>query len=253
VVGKTASDFVITAKCTFFQTLPDPGLEDWISGNDPTNRGVYGTSGVAIAIVQESSIAENSVPDLLVSGAPADFTGYYPGYSDAAFRDAQYWAWIVLKDHSRNNAGTVKLRSADPRDTPIINFNSFDTGVTNDDADEKDLQAVYEAVEFSRKALADLSPLNGSFTEVWPGPNVTTEAQVKKFIKDEAWCHHASCTCPVGADDDPMAVLDSNFRVRGVQSLRVVDTSVFPRIPGFYIALPVYMTIEKDVIINGVV
>jgi choline dehydrogenase len=253
IVGKTATDFVITAKCTFLKTLPDPCLEQWIQGTDPTTKGTYGTNGIAIAIVKESSVAENGVPDLLISGAPAYFTGYYPGYSDIALSDARHWAWIVLKAHSRNNAGTVELRSTDPRDTPIINFNSFDTGVTTNDADEKDLQAVYEAMEYARQAFADLIPLDGSFTEVWPGPSVTTEAEIKEFIKDEAWGHHASCTCPIGADDDPMAVLDSNFRVRGVQSLRVVDASVFPKIPGFYVALPIYMISEKaaDVIING--
>ena len=50
-----------------------------------------------------------------------------------------------------------------------------------------------------------------------------------------------------------MAVLDSNFKVRGVDGLRVVDASVFPKIPGYYIAVPIYMISEKaaDVIING--
>lgn len=254
VVGKTATDFFITSKCTFMRTLPDPCLEQWINGIDPTTKGTYATNGIAIAIIKESSVAEDGVPDLLISGAPAYFTGYYPGYSDFALSDARHWAWIVLKAHSHNNDGTVELRSTDPRDTPIINFNSFDTGVTADDADEKDLQAVYEAMEYSRQAFSDLIPLDGSFTEVWPGPNVTTEAEMKDFIKDEAWGHHASCTCPIGADDDAMAVLDSNFRVRGVQGLRVVDASVFPKIPGFYIALPIYMISEKaaDVIINDV-
>ncbi|RFU33001.1 hypothetical protein B7463_g3332, partial [Scytalidium lignicola] len=254
VVGKTPTDFFITTKCTFMRTLPDPCLDQWINGIDPTTKGTYGTNGIAIAIVKKSSVAEGGVPDILVSGAPAYFTGYYPGYSDFALSDARHWAWIVLKAHSRNNAGTVQLRSADPRDMPIINFNSFDTGVTTDDADDKDLQAVYEAMEYARKAFSDLIPLDGSFTEVWPGPNVTTEAEMKNFIKDEAWGHHASCTCPIGADDDPMAVLDSNFRARGVQGLRVVDASAFPKIPGFYIALPIYMISEKaaDVIISGV-
>ena len=52
------------------------------------------------------------------------------------------------------------------------------------------------------------------------------------WVQKEAWGHHASCTWPIGADSDRMAVLDSNFRLRGVDSLRVVDASVFPRIPG---------------------
>lgn len=97
----------------------------------------------------------------------------------------------MLKAHSRNNAGTVTLRSADPQDMPSINFNYFDTGVTADGADDKDLQAVYEAMQFSRQMFDDLVPLQGDFEEVWPGPNVTTEEGMKEFIKKEAWGHHA--------------------------------------------------------------
>ena len=49
-----------------------------------------------------------------------------------------------------------------------------------------------------------------------------------------------------------MAVLDSSFRVRGVQGLRVVDASVFPRVPGTFTAVPTYLVAEKaaDVILN---
>jgi choline dehydrogenase len=133
---------------------------------------------------------------------------------------------------------------------PLINFNSFDTGVTADGAADKDVQAVVEGMEFSRKIFKSLVPLSGSFTEVWPGANVTG-AGLTEFVKNEAWGHHASCTCPIGNDSDAMAVLDSNFKVRGVDSLRVVDASVFPKIPGFYLAVPVYMISEKasDVIL----
>jgi choline dehydrogenase len=127
---------------------------------------------------------------------------------------------------------------------PIINFNSFDTEVTANGAADKDLEAVYEGMEFSRKILSSLIPLSGGFEEVWPGPSVQGN-RLRQFIKNEAWGHPASCTCPIGADDDPMAVLDSSFRVRGVDGLRVVDASVFPKIPGFYIAVPIYMISEK--------
>ncbi|KAJ5675771.1 CAZyme family AA3 [Penicillium macrosclerotiorum] len=242
LVGKSPTDFVLTSKCTFMYTLPDPCLEQW--ENDPLFRGTYGTNGIAIAIIRKSSTAEDE-PDLLISGAPANFPGYYPNYSYEGLKDAQHWTWITLKSRSRNNAGTVELRSTDPRDMPIINFNSFDTGVTTDDADEKDLQAVYEAMEFSRTIFDDLIPLDGGFEEVWPGPNVTTESELKDFIKREAWGHHACCTAPIGEDGDSKAVLDSDFRVRGVEGLRVVDASVFPKIPGYYIALPIYMISEK--------
>ncbi|KAG5290869.1 glucose-methanol-choline oxidoreductase [Histoplasma capsulatum var. duboisii H88] len=137
---------------------------------------------------------------------------------------------------------------------PEINFNSFDAGVTTDGADEKDLQAVVEAVQFSREIFKSVVPIEGSFKEVWPGPERANDTEsLKDFIKKEAWGHHASCTCPIGADNDPMAVLDSNFRVRGVEGLRVVDASVFPKIPGFYIAVPIYMISEKasDVILQA--
>jgi len=55
---------------------------------------------------------------------------------------------------------------------PLINFQLFDTGITADDADQKDLQAVYEGMEYSRSIFENLIPLDGAFTEVWPGPNV---------------------------------------------------------------------------------
>ena len=64
-------------------------------------------------------------------------------------------------------------------------------------------------------------------------------------MRREAWGHHASCTCRIGASDDPAAVLDSAFRVIGTQNLRVVDASVFPRIPGYFIVTPTYMISEK--------
>ena len=190
-------------------------------------------------------------PDLIIAGAPANFRGYFPGYSTSAFADAHHWVWIVLKAHTRNTAGTVTLRSADPQDVPQINFNYFDTGTTADRADQLDLQAVTEGIQLSRRICSDVIPPQGTFQEVWPETNVSTAAEIQQFIKDEAWGHHASCTCPIGADDDPVAVLDSKFRVRGVQSLRVVDASVFPKIPGFYIAVPIYMIREKaaDVIL----
>ncbi|KAJ5369186.1 Glucose-methanol-choline oxidoreductase [Penicillium cataractarum] len=242
LVGKSPTDFVLTSKCTFLYSLPDPCLEQW--ENDPLFKGTYTTNGIAIAIIRKSSVAEDE-PDLLISGAPANFPGYYPNYSYEGLKDAQHWTWITLKSRSRNNAGTVKLRSTDPRDMPLINFNSFDAGVTANDSDEKDLQAVYEAMQFSRTIFEDLVPLDGGFEEVWPGPNVTTESELKDFIKREAWGHHACCTAPIGEDNDSQAVLDSDFRVRGVDGLRVVDASVFPKIPGYYIALPIYMISEK--------
>jgi choline dehydrogenase len=252
VIGKTDSDFAITSKCTFMETLPDPCLEQYKKGLGPITKGVYATNGIALGVVLKSSVADDE-PDLFISGAPAKFKGYFPGYASDSLADARHWAWIILKAHSRNNAGTVTLKSTDARDMPIINFSSYDSGVNKDEEGDKDLQATYEGFQFARKAFNSLIPLDGDFSEVWPGNNVTNEKQAKQFLKDEAWGHHASCSCSIGADNDPMAVLDSQFRVRGTEGLRVVDASVFPKIPGFYIALPLYMVAEKasDVIIQA--
>lgn len=240
--GKADSDFALTKDCTFLHGSPDPCYDQW--NNNAVFKGVYGSNGIAIGIVKKSSVAEKD-PDLFIAGAPAYFTGYFPGYSNFSLADKRHWVWIVLKAHSRNNAGTVTLKSSDPRDTPLINFNSFDDGVTSDGADAKDLQAVYEGMQLSRKIFDSVIPVDGDFEEVWPGRQTQSEADMKDFIKNEAWGHHACCTAKIGADDDANAVLDSKFRVRGVQGLRVVDASVFPKIPGFYIAVPVYMVSEK--------
>ena len=63
-------------------------------------------------------------------------------------------------------------------------------------------------------------------------------------MRDNAWGHHASCTCAIGPREEG-GVLGSDFRVHGTERLRVVDASVFPRIPGFFIASAVYMIGEK--------
>jgi choline dehydrogenase len=89
-------------------------------------------------------------------------------------------------------------------------------------------------------------------TEVWPGPSCGSDEEIAALIQREAWGHHASCTNPIGPAGDPAAVLDSRFRVHGTTGLRVVDASVFPRIPGFFIVSAVYMVSEKasDVILE---
>jgi choline dehydrogenase len=83
---------------------------------------------------------------------------------------------------------------------------------------------------------------NGVIEEIIAPP---PGSDLHQFVKDNAWGHHASCTCKIGADDDEMAVLDKDFQVRGAKNLRVVDASVFPGIPGLFIISSVYMISEK--------
>jgi len=72
------------------------------------------------------------------------------------------------------------------------------------------------------------------------------------LVRENAWGHHASCTCAIGPREQN-GVVDSNFRVYGTHGLRIVDASVFPRIPGFFIVSSIYMIGEKaaDVILDS--
>jgi len=244
IIHEVQSDFSILKGCTFGADIggqEDPCLTKWKNGS-----GVYTSNGGTVAIVKKSS-EDKEDPDLFIFGLPGAFKGYEPGYSKAITKDKQHFTWAVLKGHTKNTAGDVTLRSADPRDVPEINFRYFDEGSTDEGQDQDDLDSVVAGVQIIRDIAGKtdfLMPF-GKFEEAFPGPEVETPEQIATFVKNEAWGHHASCTCKIGAADDPTAVLDSEFRVRGTSNLRVVDASVFPRIPGFFIVTSIYMISEK--------
>jgi len=180
------------------------------------------------------------VPNLALLGFVGRFRGYYdPARVPQAGRDE--FTWFTLSGHTENRGGTVELRSADPRQTPEINFNYFEDGT---DAEGHDLEALLEGVKMSRR-LAAAGADGPAPGEISPGPDCLTDDELREFIKREAWGHHASCSNRIGRAEDPMAVVDSAFRVHGTKGLRVVDASVFPKIPGLFIVLPVFMIAEK--------
>ncbi|KHN94519.1 Glucose-methanol-choline oxidoreductase [Metarhizium album ARSEF 1941] len=242
VQGRISSGWRFFEGCTF-SDQGDPCLSRW---QHPVlgSRGPYVSDGFAAAMMMRTSRA--SEYDAFVFGGPINFRGYFPGYAYNVTADHDVFTWAILKSHPRNTAGRVALRSADPLDVPDIVYNSFDTGSGDSAAD---VAAIREAIGVARDAfrrqLVDVE-------EMLPGPGVRTTADLDAYIKDTVWGHHASSTCPIGADDDPMAVLDSSFRVRGVRRLRVVDASVYPRIPGTFTAVSTYMVAEKaaDVILS---
>ncbi|KAH8800485.1 hypothetical protein F5884DRAFT_891519 [Xylogone sp. PMI_703] len=243
VVAETTTNFTEAAGCTFLHTPDDPCLKQW--ENNHHDPGYYSSNGLALGLVKKSSVSAPDAADLLISATPSNFQGYFPGYSKVASADSKHLSFLILKAHSRNSAGTVTLLSDDPQDTPNIHFRSFQDGGA------EDLQAVYEALQFTRQILGNLTTFDDTFTEVLPGTSVQTIEDLKTFIKNEAWGHHACCTAKIGADNDNMAVLDSKFRVRNTTGLRVVDASAFPQIPGYFIVTAIYMISEKaaDVII----
>jgi choline dehydrogenase len=208
--------------------------------------GVYTTSGAVLSVILSSSPGRPS-PDLFCYAIIADFFGYFPGYSKLLPENPNCLTWVVLKGHTNNTAGEVTLRSADPRDPPLVNFRYFDEG---NDADDSDLKSVVAGVGFVRRLAEGLSRRGMTATEERPGASVRTDAEIEQYVRDNAWGHHASCTCPIGPLETG-GVLSTDFKVHKTQGLRVVDASVFPRVPGLFIVSAVYMIGEKaaDVII----
>jgi choline dehydrogenase len=245
------NNFEIVNGCEYDGASNDLCFQQWVNNpNGPTAaRGIYASNGLAAGMAVNSKAASTPDIDLYIFGGAVNFYGYYPGWPQVAAADHMHWTWYMLKAHSRNTAGTVTLRSADPLDVPVIQFNYFDTGTTTGNADQLDLATLVQGVKTARQALqlyGNYSSLNGTtFTEEKPGPTVQTDTQIEQWVKDFAWGHHACCTAPMGAASDPNAVLDSQMRVRGTTGLRVVDASVFPKIPGIFLQSPIYMMAEK--------
>lgn len=192
------------------------------------------------------SSPDRKVPNLVIFGFTGTFRGYYyPTMVPPSEKDS--FTWFTLSGHTRNTGGAVTLKSANPRDTPEINFNNFEDGT---DAEGQDLEALLHGVKMARKMAANGG--DGAVEgEISPGPEFESDDELRQFIKNETWGHHASCTNKMGPDSDPLAVVDSKFRVHHTKGLRIVDASVFPRIPGLFIVVPIYMIAEKasDVIL----
>jgi choline dehydrogenase len=217
---------------------PDLQFQQWRTG-----KGVYTTNGTVMSFIKRSR-PELPDPDLFLFGLVTDFRGYYPGYSKRIQEARDYFTWAVLKG-STHNKGKVEIRSACPRDVPSIDFRYFDGAGW-----KEDLDAMVHAVEFLLGITKGYGPRIAE--EVAPGKQKHSREDLEEYVRNQAWGHHASCTCKIGKDGDRMAVLDSSFRVRGTKGLRVVDASVFPHIPGLFIVSAIYMIAEKasDVILR---
>jgi choline dehydrogenase-like flavoprotein len=220
----------------------DPAYRDWAERRE----GLYTSNGAVLAAILKSR-AERPLPDLFCFALVGLFGGYFPGYSSLAVTKPNYLTWAILKGHTENRAGEVVLRSADPRDTPLINFHYFEEG---SDKAGADLDSVVAGIRFVRRLTAKLKAEGAIAEEEQPGEGRQSDDELKDYVRTAAWGHHASCSCPIGPRDGG-GVVDGNFRVHGAEGLRVVDASVFPRIPGFFIVSAVYMVAEKaaDVIL----
>ncbi len=138
---------------------------------------------------------------------------------------------VVVKPKSR---GTVRLRSANPADMPLVSPNLLQH--------PDDLRTMLDGQRFFLRAL-QTSPLADRIARIAiPDPaDLGDEAlskHAKRFVKTN---YHPSSTCRMGRADDALAVLDSRLRVRGIDGLRVCDLSAMPNINAGNTAAPAMM------------
>jgi choline dehydrogenase len=134
--------------------------------------------------------------------------------------------------------GSVRLRSADPKQPPAICFNYM--------ASVRDRQDMRDGVRLTREVLAQkaLEPYRGE--EIFPGPGVRSDAEIDAWVRRAVeTCYHPVGTCKMGLPSDALSVVDSELRVHGVESLRIVDASIMPAIVSGNTNAPTIMIAEK--------
>ena len=142
--------------------------------------------------------------------------------------------------------GSIKIKSSNPDVYPEIKFNYLST--------EQEKKEWIEAIHCSRKLIEQpaFDELRGE--ELAPGKDVQTDEEILDFVAREGEsAYHPSCTCKMGHESDPMAVVDSELKVIGIEGLRVVDASVMPYVTNGNLYAPVMMIGEKaaDMIIGN--
>ncbi|MET0430191.1 MAG: choline dehydrogenase [Microvirga sp.] len=134
--------------------------------------------------------------------------------------------------------GNVCLTSADPREHPRIRFNYM--------SHEDDWIEMRACVRLTREIFAQraFDPFRGR--EIQPGAGVTTDEAIDAFIRDKVEsAYHPSGSCRMGSSSDPMAVVDPQTRVIGLEGLRVVDSSIMPSVTTGNLNAPTIMIGEK--------
>jgi len=137
------------------------------------------------------------------------------------------------KPYSR---GTIKVRTPSVQDKPEIIFNYLQR--------QEDIEAYRACVRLTREIIGQ--PAMDAFrgAEIQPGESIQSDEDIDAFVRSAVEsAYHPSCACRMGEDD--LAVVDSETRVRGIDALRVVDSSIFPTIPNGNLNSPTIMLAER--------
>ena len=134
--------------------------------------------------------------------------------------------------------GTVRLGGSDPNDKPIIRFNYM--------SHEDDWRDFRHCIRLTREIFAQKAFDDFAGRELAPGEQSQSDAQLDEYVKEHAESSYHPCgTLKMGDPQDKSAVVDPQCRVIGAQNLRVIDTSIFPRITNGNLNGAAIMTAEK--------
>lgn len=134
--------------------------------------------------------------------------------------------------------GSVTLRSSDPMAEPVIRFNYM--------SHEEDWIKFRHCVRLTREIFGQQAFDEFRGPEIQPGAGVETDEQIDAFLREHLESAYHPCgTCRMGEASDPMAVVDPETRVIGVEGLRVADSSIFPHVTYGNLNAPSIMTGEK--------
>jgi choline dehydrogenase len=134
--------------------------------------------------------------------------------------------------------GWVRLASTRPQDKPRILFNYL--------SHPDDWTEMRACVRLTREIFAQPAFDRYRGREIQPGADVQSDAQVDAFIRAKVEsAYHPSCSCKMGDGADPSAVVDPETRVRGLERLRVVDSSIMPSVTTGNLNAPTIMLAEK--------
>jgi choline dehydrogenase-like flavoprotein len=203
-------------------------LQAWFFGTGPATR----VPGGLHAFIKTRP--ELAVPDIefMFRGAPAQTHLWFPVVRPA-YADGYGIRPTLLHPDSR---GEILLRSTDPKDSPRIVYNFFSA--------PGDLPKLREGFKIARNVAYQSAMVPYRGVETSPGDSVKTDAEIDTFIRKTAiTAHHPCGTCAMGIG--PESVTDPQLRVRGVESLRVVDASVMPDLVSAHINACVLMIAEK--------
>jgi choline dehydrogenase len=170
---------------------------------------------------------------------PVCFDGWVPRKDTHGFR-------VGAGPMRPTSRGVLTLRSADPRDLPLLDPRYIST---EDDMDE--LRQSYALIQ-DVVAQTSFDPYRGKPLE--PRVMPTVSAEIDALIRNLAGSGFHLCgTCKMGRDGDPLAVVDPQTRVRGLEGLRVADASIMPSVVSSNINAPVMMIGERaaDLILGG--